>query len=97
MPGGDLIHTIAVALSANGYDTSKTETMMCYSATGIFVLVVVVSLLFLIPGHLLISGIGALASIGLAVSVGIFPWWAIAVAVMYLAATLMQEKANWTG
>jgi len=96
-PGYGIIHTIATAMNTSGYNINATERMLWYSAGGILVLVVVIGLLFLIPGHLFISGVGGVAATGLQVAVGIFPWWTIAVAVIYLAGTIVAEKSNMVG
>jgi hypothetical protein len=96
-PGYPIIHTIAVAMNTSGYDVAATEMELWYSAGGIMVLVVVIGLIFLIPGHLLISGIGGVAVIGLQVSAHIFPWWTIGVAVIYLAGTIVAERSNVVG
>jgi hypothetical protein len=96
--GYPVIHTIAVGLGGgSGYDIYATEMMVWYSLTGFLLLVIVIGLLILVPGHQLISGLGGLAFTGLAVSVHIYPLWAIAVAVMYLLGTLAAERNTMGG
>ncbi len=60
-------------------------------ASFLIVLVVIISLL-LFQSHQLISGVVGLIGTGLAISMSIYPWWTIFVAVTYLIGTLVMEK-----
>ena len=96
--GYDIIHTAAIAMTNNTtYNLAAVEMQLWYIATGFILLLIVMGLLILIPGHQMISGIGGLAFIGLAISVHIYPWWTIFVAVLYLLGTIAAERSSLSG
>lgn len=99
--GYDFIHSVAVAMTTggvgSGYAIANVEMQLWYAATGFILLIIVMGLLILIPGHQMISGLGGVAFLGLATSVNIYPWWVVFVGVIYLLATIAAERSSLSG